>query len=1041
MLYDDEYERLLTGSDVFDSWPLSRTVQDTMQIPQSHDRPINQVLYNSELNQVITVCNESVLKDGASLKLAPPEGFTTNIMKRTVVYRTLLLMTKKIEIATVETIEECLKEMKSLTTFCTRGKKYGTVEVRFANEQEAMNHSTVALRTPEWTLLLIYCGKHVARVVVQVSLQDLYKIAEEVILPEEVRLRVVEVQKLIGEKSTENVVEKYTVVKRKKREGNVDSPPKSSLKKRKENAEEAQCEGPATPRETSAEEKVKLQKQKKEKREMPSALIEKAIEKKEVWEFETGDLVYQIANAHGLNIEITSLAVEDSGYRLASGAFDGSLLIWDIGSGKWCKRMPCVASSKSMSVLTMKYFMKSSERLIIALGWNNKVKIILDSSDSNQLLILKEVSQELLDIFDHKHLIKILSTSNNTQIPNNQISVEQSYQTTHDLNSPEMSKHQTSYPENSIEISCLSLLSPDVIVLGYNNGNCVIWDIVSTNVKAILSIQHVKDSESPYRQNKEDTRVNMIKILNYKKKRSDRKHSMKLTIANKLHKRRMTIGPRNSMFQFRGSKNSHQIMGDTRKFSANISPEERREENYTEEFTNVSTQDILRPRSKQYNFNNGRNQITSDVKAPLLICNSDPVIAVIYQDDCIRFWNAKGQLLTKLKPLVKHSSNSLTCICHDNDCTILIAGDKIGYLTLWDIGKFLQQSNSEEKECFDQLTGKKCLQIEKGLQKLSVSVICIIAERKKAPIIQEVRWRAHLSAVISLSYISTSNSIISGSTDASVRVWWGTGGRFVGFFGQPRPFVFPVSEESSRYSCLPYDINEQPTKIATEKVERMFRGNAQNLEYPLVFNNERWKHSWRQNDKSEEAALTSDEFGHPAEKFFTALVKPKQLRKKSICSRKYRERPSLRDVHEIIRPFRNQYRSSHLQDIGDFPGQQHTVNYIILLLFFIKAYKHHLKTLIRGEKGADAVFRSLPLYRLETPKVPRTPELTRTTYEDKCKNMYTTRYMKRTSKGRCSRRSIDVRGFRQVTTNYLPSIRKLSRVSFDVPSHSSNIFS
>ncbi|XP_052822990.1 WD repeat-containing protein 64 isoform X1 [Octopus bimaculoides] len=727
MLYDDEYERLLTGSDVFDSWPLSRTVQDTMQIPQSHDRPINQVLYNSELNQVITVCNESVLK---------------------------------------------------------------------------------------------------------------------------------------------------------------------------------------------------------------------------VWEFETGDLVYQIANAHGLNIEITSLAVEDSGYRLASGAFDGSLLIWDIGSGKWCKRMPCVASSKSMSVLTMKYFMKSSERLIIALGWNNKVKIILDSSDSNQLLILKEVSQELLDIFDHKHLIKILSTSNNTQIPNNQISVEQSYQTTHDLNSPEMSKHQTSYPENSIEISCLSLLSPDVIVLGYNNGNCVIWDIVSTNVKAILSIQHVKDSESPYRQNKEDTRVNMIKILNYKKKRSDRKHSMKLTIANKLHKRRMTIGPRNSMFQFRGSKNSHQIMGDTRKFSANISPEERREENYTEEFTNVSTQDILRPRSKQYNFNNGRNQITSDVKAPLLICNSDPVIAVIYQDDCIRFWNAKGQLLTKLKPLVKHSSNSLTCICHDNDCTILIAGDKIGYLTLWDIGKFLQQSNSEEK----------------------------------APIIQEVRWRAHLSAVISLSYISTSNSIISGSTDASVRVWWGTGGRFVGFFGQPRPFVFPVSEESSRYSCLPYDINEQPTKIATEKVERMFRGNAQNLEYPLVFNNERWKHSWRQNDKSEEAALTSDEFGHPAEKFFTALVKP-------------------------------------------------------------KAYKHHLKTLIRGEKGADAVFRSLPLYRLETPKVPRTPELTRTTYEDKCKNMYTTRYMKRTSKGRCSRRSIDVRGFRQVTTNYLPSIRKLSRVSFDVPSHSSNIFS
>ena len=33
-----------------------------MQVPHTHDRPISQILYNKELNQVITVCTESTMK-------------------------------------------------------------------------------------------------------------------------------------------------------------------------------------------------------------------------------------------------------------------------------------------------------------------------------------------------------------------------------------------------------------------------------------------------------------------------------------------------------------------------------------------------------------------------------------------------------------------------------------------------------------------------------------------------------------------------------------------------------------------------------------------------------------------------------------------------------------------------------------------------------------------------------------------------------------------------------------------------------------------
>ena len=46
-----------------------------------------------------------------------------------------------------------------------------------------------------------------------------------------------------------------------------------------------------------------------------------------VWEAETGRRVYHITAAHGVNgesaIEVTAIALDKSGYRLASGALDG----------------------------------------------------------------------------------------------------------------------------------------------------------------------------------------------------------------------------------------------------------------------------------------------------------------------------------------------------------------------------------------------------------------------------------------------------------------------------------------------------------------------------------------------------------------------------------------------------------------------------------------------------------------------------------------------------------------------------------------------
>ena len=83
MIFNNKHERLLTGSSVIDAWPLTRAVQDTMQVPQTHDRPISHVIFNKETNQLITVCTESVMKvweaENGKLVYAVPDAHGSGV--------------------------------------------------------------------------------------------------------------------------------------------------------------------------------------------------------------------------------------------------------------------------------------------------------------------------------------------------------------------------------------------------------------------------------------------------------------------------------------------------------------------------------------------------------------------------------------------------------------------------------------------------------------------------------------------------------------------------------------------------------------------------------------------------------------------------------------------------------------------------------------------------------------------------------------------------------------------------------------------------
>uniref|UniRef100_A0A0L8GL55 Uncharacterized protein n=1 Tax=Octopus bimaculoides TaxID=37653 RepID=A0A0L8GL55_OCTBM len=88
--------------------------------------------------------------------------------KATAVRKPVPLETKLIKLdmeeLTEEEIEECLGEIVNEAMYIGRGRKFGTVEVRFATIEEATKHATNILRSTKIALLPSYRGRRSVRI-------------------------------------------------------------------------------------------------------------------------------------------------------------------------------------------------------------------------------------------------------------------------------------------------------------------------------------------------------------------------------------------------------------------------------------------------------------------------------------------------------------------------------------------------------------------------------------------------------------------------------------------------------------------------------------------------------------------------------------------------------------------------------------------------------------------------------------------------------------------------------------------------------------
>ncbi|XP_077997639.1 WD repeat-containing protein 64-like isoform X1 [Glandiceps talaboti] len=666
MIFDDKHERLVTGSSVLDAWPLTRAVQDTMQVPHTHDRPITQTLFNRELNQVVSVCSESIIK---------------------------------------------------------------------------------------------------------------------------------------------------------------------------------------------------------------------------VWEMEAGRQVYQIAEAHGPNIEVTSIALDKTGYRLASGAFDGSIKVWDFGSGQEIRNWTVPHDpEEDLSVTGLQYCIIKDKRCLITIGWNNKLRMLEDQHDGDLLFMM-----DFSDIYYWPQ--EIPSTPQSPNIFSRVSPLPGIGQGSAQITNI-FSKENILFTH---EISCMDILhSGGVLATGTSNGNTILWDIEECAVNKVLKLpDHAIASNNSSRES--DTRegnkrkpanakrVNALRFLVHKTRRPDPAYIKKLTgHVSGANSPDDNSGKEKETEETKELPDSTDTSG---RESINSQHESIKGDLNNEDGDNVdgmpkdddaSEQGEPKDEEEEEDFEN------IDPEATMIVSVYDPVLVTCHTDSYIRFWTMEGDMIRQVAAMTRRQGSPVTAVCADEDCHVMITGDHKGYLTMWDVGHFLEDPQSEEKGTLKQL----------------------------------LSWRAHLTKVVALTYIDRMRAIMSASTDGSVRMWFGgehSRGHFMGFFGQHRPWNFPNTERAIT-PVLPYDISERPmkpprSKSATQKAKRV-----QHYEYPLRFNEERWK-PFRRSAYLQKPPKPKLSVMEPEDKkFFNALRKP-------------------------------QFYNDHLE--------------------YVKA----------ADAETGAVFRSLPVYRIHTPQRMNTPAI------------------------------------------------------------------
>ncbi|XP_006868644.1 PREDICTED: WD repeat-containing protein 64 [Chrysochloris asiatica] len=203
-----------------------------------------------------------------------------------------------------------------------------------------------------------------------------------------------------------------------------------------------------------------------------------------IWELETGIQIYQILDPHGFSIELTAASIDENGLLFATGAYNGTVKVWDFGSGQELKVLPEGKDWKEEEHwLQDLFFLKSQEKhqyLILALERNGKIKMIQGKEEDIFLNVIWELPDVGPFLQDENCVVHLRTSTRlkNTNIPFPDVEL---------ILDRKLSRY-TNNPAISIEVNCIDLLQLEgynLIAAGTLNGVIILWNFVTCTVTEV----------------------------------------------------------------------------------------------------------------------------------------------------------------------------------------------------------------------------------------------------------------------------------------------------------------------------------------------------------------------------------------------------------------------------------------------------------------------------------------------------------------------------------------------------------------------------
>ncbi|EMP37508.1 WD repeat-containing protein 64 [Chelonia mydas] len=202
-----------------------------------------------------------------------------------------------------------------------------------------------------------------------------------------------------------------------------------------------------------------------------------------VWELESGHQIYQIEDAHGPNIEVTCAAIDKNGFHLATGAYDGTLKIWDFGSGQEIKALPVTNDSKDDEqwLLQLVYLKASESRhVILALEHSGKIQIIQGNEGEPYLTVTWELPEAVSLILQGNPVMSLCLKPNARKVNGFFPDVQLLSDT-----EPKRNNEIQNLPLGE-EMKCFDVLKVEgysLIATGNAHGAIILWDFESATVR------------------------------------------------------------------------------------------------------------------------------------------------------------------------------------------------------------------------------------------------------------------------------------------------------------------------------------------------------------------------------------------------------------------------------------------------------------------------------------------------------------------------------------------------------------------------------